>query len=181
MMRFDNTFHPNAIKLFFTSNHDENSWNKADYATMPGEIHAPFAVLTQTWRNSLPLIYSGQEEPFLDSISFFYKDSITFGKYQRAPFYKTLLTLRKSTPALAVDAAFTKLQSSDDASVYAYTKEKDGKKVMVILNFSNRPQTVTLKGNIAGEPQNVFAGKAEKITDGQNFSLAPWGYLVYSY
>ncbi len=181
MMRFDNTFRPDAIKLFFTSNHDENSWNKADYATMPGEIHAPFAVLTQTWRNSLPLIYSGQEEPFLDSISFFYKDSITFGKYQRAPFYKTLLTLRKSTPALAVDATFTKLQSSDDASVYAYTKAKDGKKVMVILNFSNRPQTVTLKGNIAGEPLNVFAGKAEKITDGQNFSLAPWGYLVYSF
>lgn len=181
MMRFDNTFRPDAIKLFFTSNHDENSWNKADYATMPGEIHAPFAVLTQTWRNSLPLIYSGQEEPFLDSISFFYKDSISFGKYQRAPFYKTLLTLRKSTPALAVDAVFTKLKSSDDASVYAYTKEKDGKKVLVILNFSNRPQTVTLNGNITGDTQNVFTGKTEKITSGQNFSLAPWGFLVYSY
>lgn len=181
MMRFDNTYPPDAIKLYFTSNHDENTWNKADYATMPGGVHAPFAVLTQTWRNALPLIYSGQEEPFLDSLSFFYKDTITFGQYQRAPFYKTLLTLRKQTPALATDANYTKLESSNDDAVFAFTKEKGGKKVMVVLNLSNNPQTATLKGTIAGEPQNVFAGKAEKLTDGQSFALAPWGYLVYSY
>ncbi|MBC7652010.1 MAG: alpha-amylase, partial [Deinococcales bacterium] len=51
----DTSFAKNALRLFFTSNHDENSWNKADYATMPGESHAPFAVLTQTLKNSVPL------------------------------------------------------------------------------------------------------------------------------
>lgn len=181
MMRFDNTFPPDAIKMYFTSNHDENSWNKADYNTMPGEIHAPFAVLTQTWRNALPLIYSGQEEPFLDSLAFFYKDTIVFGKYQRAPFYKTLLTLRKQTPALATDAKYTKLVSTNDDAIFAFTKEKEGKKVLVILNLSGKPQTTTLKGAIAGNPQNVFEAKAEKLTDGQSFTLAPWGYKVYSY
>jgi alpha-amylase len=181
LMRYDVSFDPGAIKMFFTSNHDENSWNKADYQTMPGEIHAPFAVLTQTWRNSLPLIYSGQEEPFLDSISFFYKDTISFGKYQRAAFYKTLLTLRKNTPALAIDAAFKKLASSNDDAIYAYTKEKGGKKVMVLLNLSNKPQTFTVNGTIEGQTLNVFAGKPEAVKNNQNFSLAPWGYLVYSY
>lgn len=177
----DETYNPNYIKMYFTSNHDENSWNKADYETMPGEVHAPFAVLSQTWKNTLPLIYSGQEEPFLDSISFFYKDTITFGKYQRAAFYKTLLALRKSTPALAVDAAYTKLVSSNDDAVFAYTREKGGKKVLVILNLSNKPQTTKLQGAIAGETQNVFANQHEHLTDGQDFALAPWGYLVYSY
>jgi alpha-amylase len=177
----DESYSPNYIKMYFTSNHDENSWNKADYETMPGEVHAPFAVLSQTWKNSLPLIYSGQEEPFLDSISFFYKDTITFGKYQRAPFYKTLLSLRKSTPALAVDAAYKKLISSNDDAVFAYTREKGDKRVLVILNLSNKPQTVTLQGAIAGETQNVFANKHEHLADGQNFAMAPWGYLVYSY
>jgi alpha-amylase len=176
----EETYSPNYIKMYFTSNHDENSWNKADYETMPGEVHAPFAVLTQTWKNTLPLIYSGQEEPFLDSISFFYKDTISFGKFQRAPFYKTLLALRKSTPALAVDAAYTKLQSSNDDAVFAYTREKEGKKILVILNLSNKPQTVTINGKIAGEMENVFAGKKEMLNDGQNFTLAPWGYLVYT-
>jgi alpha-amylase len=91
------------------------------------------------------------------------------------------LTLRKSTPALAVDAAYTKLVSSNDDAVFAYTREKAGKKVLVILNLSNKPQTVTLTGAIAGETQNVFADKHEHLTDGQNFALAPWGYLVYNY
>src|SRR5436189_4596771 len=74
------SFPPNALLMYFTSNHDENSWNKADYATMPGNSHAPFAVLTNTLQRSIPLIYSGQEEPFLDSVSFFYKDTITFSR-----------------------------------------------------------------------------------------------------
>jgi alpha-amylase len=177
----DESYSPNYIKMYFTSNHDENSWNKADYETMPGEVHAPFAVLSQTWKNTLPLIYSGQEEPFLDSISFFYKDTIAFGKYQRTAFYKTLLALRKSTPALAVDAAYTKLTSSNDDAVFAYTREKSGKKVLVILNLSSKPQTTKLNGAISGETQNIFADKHEHLTDGQDFSLAPWGYLVYSY
>ena len=46
LQKLDETYPPDYIKMYFTSNHDENSWNKADYATMPGEVHAPFAVLT---------------------------------------------------------------------------------------------------------------------------------------
>ena len=181
LRKLDESFLPNSIKMYFTSNHDENSWNKADYATMPSAIHAPFAVLTQTWKNSLPLIYGSQEEPFLDSISFFYKDTIRFEKYERAPFYKTLLTLRKKNEALAVDAAYTKLISSNDDAVFAYTREKNGKKVMVVLNLSGAAQTFTLAGRIAGEPENIFAAKKEKLIDKQSFSLAAWGFMVYSY
>ncbi|HEX4957920.1 MAG TPA: alpha-amylase family glycosyl hydrolase, partial [Lacibacter sp.] len=181
LMKLEETFVPGAIKMYFTSNHDENSWNKADYETMPGAVHAPFAVLSQTWKNTLPLIYSGQEEPFLDSISFFYKDTITFAKFERGAFYKTLLRLRKSNPALAVDAAYKKLVSSNDDAVYAYIREKNGRKVLVVLNLSANPQTVTIKGEFSGEADNVFGGKKEKLTDGQQFALAPWGYAVYSY
>ena len=79
----DTTFTADALRLFFTSNHDENSWNKADFETMPGAIHAPFAVLTQTIKRSIPLVYSGQEEPFLRAIRFFDKDTITFKNFVR--------------------------------------------------------------------------------------------------
>lgn len=181
LMKLEETFVPGAVKMYFTSNHDENSWNKADYETMPGAVHAPFAVLSQTWKNTLPLIYSGQEEPFLDSISFFYKDTITLSKFERAAFYKTLLSLRKSNPALAVDASYTKLVSSNDDAVFSYLREKNGRKVLVVLNLSANPQTVTIKGNFSGDAENVFAAKKEKLTDGQQFALAPWGYAVYSY
>ena len=179
--KVDSTFPKNALLLYFTSNHDENSWNKADYGTMPGVIHAPFAVLTQTIGRSVPLIYSGQEEPFLDSISFFYKDTITFQKFERAPFYKTLLQHRKTNPAFAADAAFTRLASSNDKAIYAYTREKNGKSLLVLLNFSNAPQKFTLQNGPDVKTENLFTGQAESIAKGNEFNLPAWGYSVYLY
>jgi glycosidase len=175
---FDTTFNRSALFLYFTSNHDENSWNKADYGTMPGASHAPFAVLTQTIKQSVPLIYSGQEEPVLDSISFFYKDPIRFGKFQRAPFYNTLLNLRKSNPALAATASFKKLRTSNDAAIYAFERERNGSKALIILNLSNTPQNVTWQDQPSErEWNNVFKGQRALVDKG--FGIEPWGYVVY--
>lgn len=183
LRRQDSSFPSGAIRMYFTSNHDENSWNKADYGTMPGPIHAPFAVFTQTMRNSLPLIYSGQEEPVLDSIRFFYKDPIKFGKYGRAKFYSTLLHLRSSNPALATDASYKKINVGNEKAVYAYLREKAGHKVLVILNLSTAEQAITIPSNegLDGTPLNVFMRSDEKLAGGQTFKMEPWGYVVYSY
>jgi glycosidase len=171
----------NALRMYFTSNHDENSWNKADYATMPGEVHAPFAVLTQTWGRSVPLIYSGQEEPVTDSISFFYKDTIKFEKFERAPFYKTLLNLRKTNPALAANASFTKVDAGMPTQLYSYVREKDGKKVLVVLNLSNKEATVSISdASLKGEATNVFSGGKEDPTS-KPWNMQPWGYAVFTY
>lgn len=177
----DSTFPSNAIRMFFTSNHDENSWNKADHGTMPGAVHAPFAVLTQTMKGSVPLIYSGQEEPVTDSISFFYKDTISFGKLERAKFYKTLLELRKNNPALAANASFRRTSVGDDKALYAYVREAGDKKILVILNLTNKPQTVKVADySLYSNPLNLFMGTPETLS-GKPFGIEPWGYIVYVY
>jgi alpha-amylase len=177
----DSTYPPNALKMYFTSNHDENSWNKADYGTMPGTEHAPFAVFTQTMVRSIPLIYSGQEEPVLDSISFFYKDTIEFKNYARAKFYKTLLDLRKNNAALAANASFKKVVVGNEKAVYAYVREADGKKVLVILNLSNTEQKIKITDpSLQGNPYNVFMGTNEPVT-AKEWKIEPWGYVIYTY
>ena len=182
LQRQDSSFPAGAARMYFTSNHDENSWNKADYGTMPGQKHAPFAVFTQTMRNSLPLIYSGQEEPVLDSISFFYKNPIRFGKFARSKFYRKLLLLRQSNAALAVDANFKKVNVGSEKALYAYTREKEGHRVFVILNLSNQPQTINITDeSVSGEPMNVFMGSREKVFKGLGYGIEPWGYVVYDY
>lgn len=179
--KYDSIYPKNAIELYFTSNHDENTWNKADYATMPGPKHAPFAVFTQTTGNSVPLVYSGQEEPFLDSLSFFYKDTISFGKYQRAPFYKTLQNLRKNNAALAANASFKKVVVGDEKALYAYVREAGSDKVFVILNLSAKEQTIKVTdASLQGEPYNVFMGNKEPLK-GTGWTIEPWGYVVYEY
>ncbi len=180
--KHDTAFVKNAIRMYFTSNHDENSWNKADWLTMPSDIHAPFAVLTQTLKRSVPLIYGGQEEPFLDSLKFFVKDTIIFGKFQRESFYKTLLNLRKNNACLAPNASYTKLVSNNDAAIFAYTRQADKNKIVIITNLSNKPQTFTISNNVIdGEAENVFTNKKEQVKSNQNITLKAWDYLVYKY
>jgi glycosidase len=178
----EKNYSPTAIRMYFTSNHDENSWNKADYGTMPGEVHAPFAVLSQTLPKSVPLIYSGQEEPVLDSISFFYKDAIGFGSFQRAAFYKTLLRLRNNNPALAANGSFTKVKSSLDDQVYAFVRQKDNHKVLVVANLSPKVAAVSITSDlIKGRAKNISTGKSLQLNSTTDLGLSPWGYAIFDY
>ena len=175
-------FPKNAFRLYFTTNHDENSWNGTEFEKY-GDAYKAFAVFSQTMYQSVPLIYSGQEIPNRKRLKFFVKDPIEWsGKFEMAPFYKTLLKLRKSTPALDADASYKKLITANDVAIFAYLREKQGHKVTVILNLSNQPQRFTIKDkSVYGQPMNVFMGVKEKISSTHVFSLEPWGYLVYNY
>ena len=174
----DHTFPSNSLLMYFTSNHDENSWNKADYGTMPGASHAPFAVLTQT----LKRIYSGQEEPVLDSISFFYKDTIHFNNYARAKFYDTLLHLRMQHAALAANASFKKIPTTKDSAIYAFERSSGNDKIIVITNLTNMPQDFSIDDkDIIGNALNVFTLKKEKLVNKVKMHIAAWGYYIYSF
>jgi glycosidase len=132
-------------------------------------------------KQSVPLIYSGQEEPFLDSLSFFYKDTIKFGKYERANFYKKLLNLRTNNAALSANASFKKISVGDDKFVYAFVREKGKSKVLVILNLSANPQPIQIKDNtLLGKPYNIFMGDFEELKN-TTWDMEPWGYQVYEY
>lgn len=175
----DTRYASGTIQLYFTSNHDENSWNKSDFETFPGASHAPFAVFTQTMANSVPLVYSGQEEPVLRSLQFFEKDPIVFEKYQRSKFYKTLFDLRAKNPALAADASFTKVSAGNDEAVYAFTRQKGENKILVILNLSPDEQEIAVKdAALHGTHYNVFMYTKEPLTE-QPWKLEPWGYVIY--
>lgn len=177
----DSTFPKNALFLNFTSNHDENSWNKADFATMPGASHTPFSIYTFLSDRTVPLIYSGQEEPVLRALSFFEKDSINFVNYQRKDFYKKMTSLRKTHPCLASDASYRSVKVGDDKFLYSFVREKAGRKVFVILNFSDHPEIVNVTdSSLYGTPLNMLKGTNE-IINGVSFMMQPWGYALYDY
>jgi glycosidase len=177
----DAMYPPGTIQMYFTSNHDENTWNESDYGKFPGPIHEPFAVLTQTMADGVPLIYSGQEEPVLRSIKFFDKDPMEFGKFKRQQFYKTLLDLRNRNAALAVDASFRKVNAGDEKAVYAFVREKDGKKVLVVLNLTDSTQPITIGDDaLTGKALNVFKGSVEELNN-KEWMIEPWGYRIYEY
>ncbi|RZJ89519.1 MAG: hypothetical protein EOO60_09915, partial [Hymenobacter sp.] len=65
--------------------------------------------------------------------------------------------------------------------VYAYVREKAGKKVLVILNLSAKPQTITVQEKaLQGKPYNLFMYTNEPLTS-KPWQVEPWGYVVYEY
>ncbi|MEO8766462.1 MAG: alpha-amylase family glycosyl hydrolase [Ginsengibacter sp.] len=174
-------FPKDAYRLYFTTNHDWNSWEGTEFERY-GDAYKALAVFTQTMYQSVPLIYSGQEIPNKKRIKFFVKDPIVWNNYNMAPFYSTFLHLRKKNPALAADASYKKLVTANDVAVFAYVREKAGHKVAVILNLSKEPQQFSIKDpSVYGNPMNVFLGAKEKVNATHIFSMEPWGFTVYDY
>jgi glycosidase len=164
--------------MYFTSNHDENSWAGTEIERM-GEGHKAFAALCCTI-DGIPLIYSGQEEPLKKRLAFFEKDTIPFRKYEYEAFYSTLLDLKKKNKALwnGKDGGLSKRINVSD-SVYAFSREKDNDHFIGVFNLSKKPQTTTLQIPVK-EMHNVFTGKDTSIQKGEEITLGPWEYMIFS-
>ncbi len=164
------------LQMYFTSNHDENSWSKADFGTMPGAIHEVFAALTFTLPNTIPLIYNGQEEPTNKAISFFEKDTIVINKLQRASFYKKMIGFRNN-PLFSNNAQFD-YYTFDNKNILGFERTIGVHKLIVIANLSSQ----TISGNypivINNQYRNLKTNKP--ITTIKNtYQLGPWDYLIY--
>jgi hypothetical protein len=106
-----------SMRAWFTTNHDENSWNGTEYDKY-GKMAGALAVFSATW-NGVPLLYSGQELPNMKKLEFFEKDVIQWtGMYELQDFYKTLLNLHSDHPALRAgdnEVKTYRLTTTDDA------------------------------------------------------------------
>lgn len=170
-----------AMRLNFTTNHDENSWNATEFEKY-GDAYKLFAVFSMTYNQSIPLVYSGQEIPNKKRLKFFVKDPIEWKKLEMEKFYSILLHLRKSNPALASNASYRKLNTTNDNEILSYLRENKGHKVLTIFNLSGKAQRFKINDkSISGNPYNVFMYANEKISSIHEFNIEPWGFIVYDY
>jgi glycosidase len=180
LQRYNDSASSKALRLWFTTNHDENSWNGTEYEKY-GDAAAAFAVHSFTW-NGIPLIYSGQEKPNPKRLQFFEKDPIDWrGNFEVAPFYKTLLALRKRNKALHAgsDEVQTHWLHTGQHNMVAYLRINGAQKVLVLLNMSKDATTVQVQDEIAsGRYKDVFNNTTVQLNSSYNFQLPAWGYVV---
>lgn len=170
-----------ANKLFFTSNHDENSWNGTEYEKYNGAAKA-MAVFTCTWPGT-PLLYSGQELPNHKRLKFFEKDCIEWQpKVLLHDFYKKLFHLLATNPALHNHALFHGLETGADDKVLAYLLTNNESKVLVLLNLSPHDKVIcNIKhALLADDYFNLFSGLQHTINSNEKFELQAWEYIVYA-
>lgn len=184
LLEYLDDFYPEGYyQLYFTQNHDENAHNGTE-AELYGASAEAFAVLAFTWQG-IPMIYNGQEDGLNQRLSLFEKTPIRWRKYAKTDFYSRLCALRHINRALWAGAAGGKVQKiANDAGdkIYAFAREKDGDRVIVILNLSKERTTVTLNPGtaFAGAYANVFGNSTLQVTKEMILTLKPWEYAVFS-
>lgn len=170
-------FPTDAYRLGFITNHDENSWN-GTVEERYGEAGDAMGVLAATLLD-MPLLYSGQESYNTDRLRFFEKDTVAWGEYSKADFYRQLNELNHTQEALwngDFGGAPQLIETSADDDVFAFMKEKNGSTVVVILNLSDEAQEVALTLPDAQLDLVMGQGQVEGWNAGQ--TLEPWGYSV---
>jgi glycosidase len=176
----DKEYPKNAIRMYFTSNHDENSWNGTEMERM-GDARFVMAVLSYAL-NGMPLIYNGQETSLNRRLLFFEKDQINWDKMDLVAFYSTLNALKHRNVLLAADRyeAYEKIELLNGGTVIAIRRLSNtypSAEVVFYLNLSAEKQTVKGPSDSKAQWTNVFSGKRFKKVN-KPFKLAPWGYMV---
>ena len=160
----DTTVRPEAIRMNFITNHDENSWNGTEFERM-GKATKLFAAFTYIVPG-MPMIYCGQLRGNHHRLEFFEKDLIDNDEnYALADLYKELNQLRARNKALfspEVGAPMVRL-ACDNEAIFACERTKKGRwttnTVMAVMNMSDQKQNVTLE-------------------TGETFELEPWAYEI---
>ncbi|MFA6402129.1 MAG: alpha-amylase family glycosyl hydrolase [Salinivirgaceae bacterium] len=177
--KIDSLYDADDYYMYFTSNHDENSWSGTEFERM-GSAAQTMAVLAATVPG-MPLIYSGQEAKLEKRLSFFEKDIIDWKNYEYQDFYKKLLTLKHDHKALwngNSGGSFERIATSD-SSIYSFSRSKDEDQVVVILNLSANEKNVSLQNEkIKGNYTSLFTQENIALSSDRIFKLEPWGYLV---
>jgi glycosidase len=169
------------FRMFFTTNHDENSWNGTVFERF-GEGHQAWAVFAFTVRG-MPLIYSGQEAGLNKRLRFFDKDTIDFSTLPYEEFYTKLLAFKKNNEALyngeyGGNPIFI---NDGNNNVVSYIRSKGDNKVVVIINLSNEEQELKYSDSeVLGEYKDYLTGDSIKITNEEKLKLAPFQYYLFA-
>jgi glycosidase len=180
VLKLYSDYPPGALKLFFTANHDENTWNGTEYEKYNGMAKS-FAIFTFTW-HGVPLIYSGQELPNLKRLKFFDKDEIEWTDKEPAlqDFYQRLANLKATNSALHISANIEVLSTDYNENIFAFLRTNGNDKVLVVLNLSNRDklQFHITHPLLEGKFQHLFSGIQYKLGAVQTFEMQAYEYTV---
>ena len=173
-----------AMKMMFTSNHDENSWSGSEFDRF-GAAREAMTALTFVWEAAMPLIYTGQEVGYNHSFEFFERDHIPTAEYKAGAdteLYRKLIELKHSQAALQAGergGRTIEIENNAKDCLMTFVREKGDSRVMAIMNLS--PYTIHAKYNngiYAGDYTNAITG--ERVTLPVEFEqdIEPWGYTL---
>ena len=157
-----------SLRLRFSSNHDENAWDKPDVVKfgVPGAKLA--AVLVNTMPG-VPLLYNGQEAGSPVALGLFEKFNIDWkADATFRPFYEKLYALRRTHPSL-VSGNYASVKSNQPDRVIAFVRSSGKDRLLMLMNTANEAVTtsVTLPAGFEGKSlTDLLSGNKVEMKSG---------------
>ncbi len=171
----------NDYRMYFTSNHDENSWYGTDQELF-GAAAESFIALTHVFR-SVPLIYGGQEAGLTHRLLFFDKDEIPWTASPRAGLFHALLRLKRTNSVLwngASGSPLIRIPTTTDYSTFAFVRNKGEDGVCGVFNLSSTPTTTTITmSGFAGSYRDIRTDSTLSLGTTFDAVLPAWGYKIF--
>ena len=173
-----------AMRMSFTSNHDENSWSGSEQSRF-GHALEVMTAMTFLMPSTMPLIYTGQEVGYDHSFEFFERDAIPVERYREGhttKLYKALCALKHRERALDAGergGAMIEIENNAKDCMMTFVREVDGSRVVAIMNLS--PYTIHADFNTgiyAGEYKNGITGERVILDEHVERDIEPWAYQI---
>ena len=173
-----------AMRMSFTSNHDENSWSGSHQARFGAALDVMTA-MTFLMPSTMPLIYTGQEVGYDHSFEFFERDAIPAECYvenRSTELYRRLSVLKHRELALAAGergGEVIEIENNAKDCMMTFVREVRGSRVVAIVNLS--PYTIHADfrtGIYAGKYIDALSGERVVLDDHVERDIAPWQYHI---
>lgn len=178
IQKLDTLICPDAYKMNFITNHDENSWNGTEFERY-GEGASTFAVLTYAL-NGMPLIYTAQETGMDKRLEFFEKDEVpNWTINETFIFYQKLNQLKHSHPTLEAGekgGELTRIHTTADEDILIFSRKKGNNELIVFLNLSDQPVSYTIVDKLHADIYTDFFTEENRIE--LPTELAAWEYRI---
>lgn len=163
-----------AVKLRYTTNHDESAWEATPIEVFGGIDQALSASVVTMFTSVAPLLYSSQEVGREEVLPFFTKDPIDWEANQTMlASYDDLLEVYNSSNTF-IDGSLNYFAHAD---VAIFTRTLDTEKYLIVVNVRNADKTITLDASLQNKDwTNVISDEA--VTTETQLTLTPYQYKI---
>ncbi len=173
-----------AMKMAFTSNHDENSWQGTEQSRF-GDALELMTLFSFVVPGAMPLIYTGQEVGYDHSFEFFERDFIPEEQYvagEMTEYYRKLIDIKHSCTSLRAGergGMWTTIHNNAEDCLVILVRESGEDRVIAMMNMS--PYTVRGQFNTGIYADNYvdgLSGEEMQLNSWVDKIFAPWEYKI---
>ncbi len=171
---------PEAIRMKFLTNHDENSWHATvdeDYGPAAGVLRA-YTVASR----GMPLVYNGEEAGLDRQLKFFDKDAIDWRPHPERERLTRLLKWKQRNQALwngAHGGDVVPFETGLPEQIWAFHRQAGGDKIIAVLNLSPAAASFRIEDSaLSGRYREIMTDATFELGASEVFSLNPWAYLL---